>query len=97
FELLAAGALQAVLVPALVATVDRGDDAETSHVAGAVIGLSALVLGVVALAGMVLARPIMGALLSDLDDPAIREEAIRLGSVMLWFFLPQMVLYSANV
>ncbi len=97
FELLAAGALQAVLVPALVTTVDRGDDAETGHVAGAVIGLTALVLGVVAVIGMVLAGPIMRALLSDLDDPAVRDEAVRLGTVMLWFFLPQMVLYSANV
>jgi putative peptidoglycan lipid II flippase len=97
FELLAAGALQAVLVPALVATVDRGDDRETGHVAGAVIGLTGLVLGVLALIGMILARPIMELLLSDVADPAIRAQEVDLGSVMLWFFLPQMVLYAANV
>ena len=97
FELLAAGALQAVLVPALVSTVDRGDDRDTGHVAGAVIGLTGLVLGVLAVIGMVLARPIMGVFLSDLNDTAVRAKAIDLGAVMLWFFLPQMVLYAANV
>lgn len=97
FELLAAGALQAVLVPALVATVDRGDDRETGHVAGAVIGLTGLGLGVLAAIGIVLARPIMGLFLSDVSDPVVRDQAIDLGAVMLWFFLPQMVLYAANV
>ena len=41
FELFAAGALQAVLVPALVARFDRGDDEGAERLAGSVLGLTA--------------------------------------------------------
>ena len=37
FELIAAGVLQAVLIPTLVAQLDRGDRAEAEHVAGSVL------------------------------------------------------------
>src|SRR6476660_6449680 len=36
FELIAAGVLQAVLIPSLVGLLDRGDEAEAEHVAGSV-------------------------------------------------------------
>ena len=53
FELFAAGALQAVLIPTLVELLDKGDDDEARHVAGSVLGLTCgflAVLGVMAAA-----------------------------------------------
>ena len=44
FELIAAGVLQAVLIPTLVSLLDRGDRTEAEHVAGSVLGLSCLIL-----------------------------------------------------
>ena len=41
FELLAAGALSAVLVPTFVDLFDRGDDAEAERQAGGLLGLFA--------------------------------------------------------
>ena len=44
FELIAAGVLQAVLVPALVPHLDRGDRAEAEHIAGSVLGLASVAM-----------------------------------------------------
>jgi putative peptidoglycan lipid II flippase len=96
FELFAAGALQAVLIPAMV-QLREGDPAEQDHVVGAVLGLVLVVLAALAVVGAVLARPLMGWLTQDVADVAVRNQEIRLGAVMLWIFLPQVVLYAANV
>ncbi len=97
FELFAAGALQAVLVPTLVELLDRHDRRDAEHVAGSVLGLLGLVLAGVAAVGMLAAPWIMEVLVSGVDDPAIREAQVRLGTFFLWFFLPQMVLYAAGL
>ncbi|MBK9178309.1 MAG: murein biosynthesis integral membrane protein MurJ [Acidimicrobiales bacterium] len=97
FELFAAGALQAVLVPTLVHLLDRHLRGEAEHVAGSVLGLLGLVLAAVAALGMLAAPWIMEVLVSGVDDPAIREAQVRLGTFFLWFFLPQVVLYAAGL
>ena len=96
FELLAAGALQAVLIPTLVEAVDggRGDDAD--HVAGAVLGLAATVLAVLTAIGLALSPLIMRGLVSGVHDPAVRDAQVRLGELFLWFFLPQTLFYAAG-
>ncbi|MDQ1566762.1 MAG: putative peptidoglycan lipid flippase, partial [Actinomycetota bacterium] len=57
FDLLAAGALSAVLVPAFVELLDRPSraDAEAERLAGALLGWSLVVLGPICLAGVLAA------------------------------------------
>jgi putative peptidoglycan lipid II flippase len=97
FELFAAGALQAVLIPTLVEVVDRGDAAEADHVAGAVLGLAGAALGLLSAIGLALSPMIMRALVSGVADPAVRDAEVHLGVFFLWFFLPQTVVYAAGL
>ena len=55
FELLAAGALSAVLVPTFVTHLDRGDQAEAERLAGRLLGIALLVLGRSSIVGIVAA------------------------------------------
>lgn len=96
FELFAAGALQAAMIPSLVAIFDRGDDGEATRVAGSLLGLAMAALGALAAVGMLLAPWIMRVLVAGVDSPDVRSAQIRLGTVLLWFFLPQVVLYAAG-
>ena len=69
FELLAAGALSAVLVPTFVELLDRGDDAAGRAARGALLGLALVVLGVVDVVGVIAAPWIAGP-----DDRCRRPE-----------------------
>ncbi|HZB71414.1 MAG TPA: lipid II flippase MurJ [Acidimicrobiales bacterium] len=96
FELLAAGALSAVLVPSFVELLDRGDQRAAEHLAGGVLGRALLGLGVVSLVG-VLAAPALAALLTTfVEDPAVAEDAQELSTFLLRFFVPQLVLYAVG-
>lgn len=95
FELLVAGVLQAVVVPSLVGLLDRGERGEAEHVAGSVLGLATAGLAVVAGIGALLAPFVMRVLVSGVESDAVREDAVELGTVLLWFFLPQVVCYAA--
>lgn len=97
FELFAAGALQAVLVPSLVAHFDRGDDRGAERLAGSVLGFTALGLAVFAVLGAVAAPWIMEVLVSGVDDPDIRADQIRLGTIFLLVFLPQIIVYDVGI
>jgi len=97
FELIAAGVLQAVLIPTLVTLLDRGEHAEAEHVAGSVLGLSCLALAALAAVGIVAAPFVARGLFSGVQDPAVRAEQVRLGTVFLWFFLPQVVMYALGM
>lgn len=95
FELVAAGALSAVLVPAFVRLLDDGDQEGAEAVAGGVLGLAIVALGGVALVGMALA-PWLAQLLT-LGVPAEVADAQRdLVAFLLVLFLPQVVLYAAG-
>jgi len=96
FELLAAGLLSSVLVPTFVRLVDAGQREDAEHVAGAVLGVCLAVLGAVLLAGLVLRPLIMRLLTVTVSDPEVRRQEIALGSFLLWFFLPQLLLYAAG-
>ena len=97
FELFAAGVLQSVLVPVMVEAVDhRGPDG-TERTAGIVLGAVGAVLAAVVAAGMVAAPLIMRLLVAGVDDPSVRAAQVELGTFLLWFFLPQIVFYAANL
>ena len=97
FELFAAGALQAVLVPALVARFDRGDDEGAERLAGSVLGFTTLALGVLAVLGALAAPWIMRLMVSGVDDPAVRADQVALGTVFLLIFLPQVIVYDVGL
>ena len=96
FELFAAGALQAVLVPAMVDVLDRDGRTAADRVAGAVLG---------ALASPVERRDVMAAVaapwimraLTASTDAAIHDAKVELGTLLLWFFLPQVLFYAIGL
>jgi putative peptidoglycan lipid II flippase len=97
FELFAAGALQAVLVPALVARLDKGDDAGAERLAGSVLGHTMAALGVFVVLGAVAAPWLMRLLVSGVDDAAIRQDQVALGTIFLLVFLPQVLIYDVGL
>ncbi len=96
FELLAAGALSAVLVPSFVAHLDAGRQDDAERLAGGVLGLALVALGVVSLLG-VLAAPLLARVLTSyVEDDAVAEDARALSTFLLRFFVPQLVLYAVG-
>lgn len=96
FELLAAGALSAVLVPTFVGLLQRGPDADAEEVAGRLLGLALASMGVVTVVGVLLAPPIAALLSSAVDDPGTATAREELSTTLLRFFIPQVVLYAAG-
>lgn len=97
FELIVAGIVQAVLIPSLVVRLERRDQADAEHVAGAVLGLATIALGAAAIVGAVLAPLLARALFAGSPDPAQRAAQVHLGTILLWCFLPQVVCYGAGL
>ena len=97
YELLAAGALQAALIPAITAQYRQSRDRELGDaLASTVLAWGTALLGVFVLFGFAARGPILDFTFGRIGDDATREAAIRLGGFMWWFFLPQVVLYLAN-
>lgn len=94
FELLAAGALSAVLVPTFVGHLDAGDRRGAEQLAGELLGVAILVLGAVSLVGMAAAPWFADLLTSAVDDPTIAAQQHDLTTFLLLFFIPQIVLYG---
>jgi putative peptidoglycan lipid II flippase len=94
FELLAAGALSAVLVPTFVELLDGGREGRAEEVAGGVLGFALLALGAVTVVGVVFAPALADLLTSNVEDPAIRAEQAELTTTLLRFFVPQLLLYA---
>lgn len=90
FELIAAGLLTVPLVPALVAR-----PADARRLVASLWGLSLAVLGALALAIALLGRPLM-TFLTAAAPPDVAARQVALGSFLLWFFAPQLVLYAAG-
>lgn len=95
FELLAAGALSAVLVPVFVELLDRGDQRGAEHVAGAVLGAALLVLGVLSAIGIV-AAPALARVLTAGVPADVADKQRELTTFLLRFFIPQVLLYAAG-
>jgi putative peptidoglycan lipid II flippase len=94
FELLAAGALSAVLVPTFVELLDRDDQLEAERLAGRLLGVALVVLGVVAIIGILAAPLIADLLTTGVSDPKIAEQQRDLSTFLLRFTVPQILLYA---
>jgi putative peptidoglycan lipid II flippase len=94
FELLAAGALSAVLVPTFVEAFRRGDDREAERLASGVLGLALVVMGIVSVIGIVFAPSIARLLSSGAPNSHVESQQIELSTFLLRFFVPQVMLYA---
>ncbi len=93
FELLAAGALSAVLVPTFVDLFARDEKHEAEHRAGGLLGLALAVLAPLAIVGIALSPWLAGALTGTSSGPADQQE---LAASLLRWFLPQLCLYPVG-
>lgn len=96
FELLAAGALSAVLVPTFVELLDGGDRSGAERLAGELLGVTLLALGALSVIGMAAAPWIAALLTSSVQDPVVAEQQTALTTQLLWWFIPQVVLYGVG-
>jgi putative peptidoglycan lipid II flippase len=96
FELLAAGALSAVLVPTFVDHFSRGDVRRAEELAGGVLSLALAALTVVSLIGVVCAPFFARVLTSGVADPAVAAQQRALATFLLRFFVPQVMLYAVG-
>jgi putative peptidoglycan lipid II flippase len=94
FELLAAGALSAVLVPTFVEILDVGDQQEAERLTAGLLGLALVVLGTVTVLGMVFAPTLARFLTSGAPTQEIADQQADLATFLLYFFMPQVVLYA---
>lgn len=94
FEVVAGGALAALVVPLLAGALAGGDRETASRTASALLTWTVAVMVPVALLGMLAAPLLMRALLGD--DPTCAG-AVDVGSRMLVVFMPQVVLYGIGI
>jgi len=94
FEIVAGGALAALVVPVLAGAVAAGDRATASRTASALLTWTVAVLVPVALLGALAAPTLMRVVLSD--DPTCAG-AVQTGARMLVVFMPQVVLYGVGI
>ena len=94
FEVVAGGALAALVVPVLAGAVAAGDRATAARTASALLSWTVLLLVPVAVAGAIAAPVLMRALLSD--EPTCAG-AVQTGSRLLVVFMPQVVLYGIGI
>ena len=94
FELIAAGALSAVLVPTFVDLFRAGDDREAERLASGVLGMALAVMAVVSVVGVVFAEPIARVLSSSAPNARIESQQVALSAFFLRFFVPQVLLYA---
>jgi len=95
FEVVAGGALASVVVPLVVAPLERGDRAEASRTVSALLTWSLLVLMPVGLVAAAFAQPLVGAFLGA--KPGCDPSAVDVGTRMLLVFLPQLPFYAVAV
>ena len=104
FELLAGGLLFSVLVPSFVellagvrgnASTSEEAKADARRLGSVLLTRGVVVIGVVALVGMLASTWIMR-LLTVGTPEAVRADQIELGAFLLWFVMPQLVFYAAG-
>ena len=94
FELLAAGALSAVLVPTFVAHFGRREDRRVEEVAGGVLSIALVGLGFVTVLGIAFAPQLAKLLSTGVSDPSVAAQQEELATYLLRFFIPQVLLYA---
>ncbi|WP_112141543.1 murein biosynthesis integral membrane protein MurJ [Glycomyces dulcitolivorans] len=93
FELVAGGALSALVIPLLAAPLARHDPAQVSRIASALLTWALTILVPVGLAVAVFAGPLIGLIAGDRVTPATIDVATEL----LVLFAPQLPLYGVAV
>ncbi len=93
FELLAAGALSAVLVPVFVSARERNDSEGGDELASRLLTVALVALGALTVVAIATA-PWLADLLTVGTDPAVRDDQRALTTVLLVWFLPQTVFYA---
>ncbi|GAA1694136.1 lipid II flippase MurJ [Glycomyces endophyticus] len=99
FELVAGGALAALVIPLLAAPLARNDPKQVSHIASALMTWALTILIPAGLLVAAFARPIIVLLMPDnstVDDGA-KEATIAAATEMLVLFAPQIPLYGIAV
>jgi putative peptidoglycan lipid II flippase len=94
FEIVAGGALASMVVPVLAGPIERGDREHVRRTTSALLTWTAVGLVPLSLLGMLLARPIMNALIPGGLDDCSRAEVVTVGAHMLVVFAPQIALYG---
>jgi len=94
FELLAAGALSMVLVPTFVTLVDADNDAEANRLANGLLGYAVVIMSAIAVLGIVFSPLLARLLSSGAPNAQVGAQQRHLATFLLWFFLPQVVLYA---
>ena len=94
FELLAAGALSAVLVPTFVTLVDAGNDAKADRLANGLLGYALAAMGAITVLALVLAPLLARLLSSGAPNAHVGAQQRHLATFLLWFFIPQVILYA---
>lgn len=95
FELLAMGALSAVLVPSFVRLLEEGADDEAELVAGRVLGIALVGLGAVAIVG-VFCAPLIARAMTVGVPASVADDQRELVTFLVRFFVPQVLLYAAG-
>ena len=95
FDLLAAGALSAVLVPSFVRLLEADDQEAAEEVAGGVLGVALLALGALTIVGE-LATPLIARALTVGVPASVAAQERDLVRFLLRFVLPQVMLYAAG-
>jgi putative peptidoglycan lipid II flippase len=94
FDLLAEGALSAVLVPTFVDLFGRGRDEEAERLAGGLLGAALVLLGAISVLGIVFAPELARALTAGNRDAHVAAEQRHLATFLLRFFVPQVLFYA---
>jgi putative peptidoglycan lipid II flippase len=95
FELFAAGSIQAVMVPALVAADER--DGRAPVLANAVLGWLLATLGALTVVALVATPGLMAFLTAAEPDAELRADKAALGSRFLAIFLVQLLFYAMGM
>lgn len=93
YEIVAGGALAAIVVPLLSAAIARGDTAELNRSCSALLTWTVVVMAPLSVLVALCARPIVSAMLGS----GAGEAELALGTRMLWVFAPQLVLYGVGI
>lgn len=97
FEIVAGGALAAIIVPSLSRTLTSDDHRELSETASAFATRTLLFLTPVVIIGLALRGPLMEVLTARVENLEVRSAQRDLGEFLLLAFLPQIWLYGLGM
>jgi putative peptidoglycan lipid II flippase len=94
YELVLGGILTSVFVPILVARAKEDGPQARFDAAQRFLTIALVILGAVAVIGILIAPWIMRLYLSNVADPVRRQQETELGTFFLRWFMPQVVFYG---